>query len=61
MPFCNAYYLVGRVGGDWAVRKPRPISIAFRFSVCPGKEATIFDRPPLNPLPLGGEEVPDVQ
>ena len=24
-------------------------------------EATIFDRPPLNPLPLGGEEVSAVQ
>ena len=20
MPFCNAYYLVGGAGGDWAVR-----------------------------------------
>ena len=36
-----------------------PSRSGFRYA--PAREATIFDRPPLNPLPFGGEEVSALQ
>ena len=36
-----------------------PSRLGFRYSLA--TEATIFNRPPLNPLPLGGEEISAVQ
>ena len=36
-----------------------PSRLVFRYALA--REVTIFDRPPLNPLPLGGEEVSAVQ